>query len=140
MKRLMDCVPQSSLDELILDTCYQVGRHNEVAWVWLAIVHKEFKVYAFSDEGVREYVRLYTEQFNTKTFKYTKLFGKFHSLFGEPAAEWSNGDKSWYYNGLLQRSDDKPSVIEIKRDLRWPHILERYFHSGKLIREEKIFL
>lgn len=43
--------------------------------------------------------------------------GKFHN--DNPALEFADGEKRWYINGILHRTDDKPAIEFLDGDKHW---------------------
>lgn len=97
--------------KLIFDIVKLIASFDKDTWYNLYRVDERFYEYARTDIGIREYIKLATEHTIDKYVKETRLFGKLHSIYGEPAYISVGGNQSWYKNGVLHREGDLPAVI-----------------------------
>lgn len=53
-----------------------------------------------------------------------------HSFQGEPAIEYNNGTKEWYYNGFLHRENNLPAIEYTNGDKEWFLFGKRHRQNG----------
>ena len=95
--------------DLILDIKHLIASLNSEAWYWMFQLDNEFKIYAASTEGIREYKKIHTHVSINEEYTEYKLFGKRHREDG-PAFIHIHGTQSWYYKGELHRKNG-PAII-----------------------------
>jgi hypothetical protein len=114
---------------LILDVKKYIATFNKEAWYWLYQVDLEFKEYASSEDGIKEYKRIhYDVVIKPNKTKYY-LFGKLHREEDLPAIIYADGSQEWYKNGLLHREGDLPAII-------WADGTSEWWINGKLHRPD----
>ena len=109
----MAIVTDLPLDIKILIAC------DIQTWIRLAFIDDEFKTYAYSPLGKRQFIMLFTiKTVNDRQITYA-IFDKLHNWDDKPAVIYADGGHQWYQNGKLHRSDDKPAVIYANGGHRW---------------------
>ncbi len=101
-------VKESLFELLPLDVIKCIALVNIQSWIRLAFIDSKFKLYAYSDIGVRDFVarffKVKIEQFGVLQCKTQYVFGLLHSVFDKPAVEWSDGYKRWYIRDKIGRN------------------------------------
>lgn len=72
----------------------------------------------------------FSQETRTNSIKNLQIF---HSFQGEPAIEYKNGTKEWYYNGFLHREDDLPAIEYANGDKEWWQFGKHHRNKGPAI-------
>lgn len=108
-------------------TIYIASLHKDT-WINLVLLCSDFKAYAFTSVGKRQFLKLFTDIVITPEKTTYYVFDKIHRNDDEtgdkPTVIWADGSRSWYINGELHRppcsdADDRPTVICSGGSLYW---------------------
>ena len=108
--------------ELIMDIKSYICSFDQYVWMKMVICDEEFKSYAYSKDGINQYVKLFYREEDGKRY----LFGNLHSVNDLPAIICTNGDKHWYYNGKKHRENDLPADVCANGDKHWYYNNKRH--------------
>ena len=73
--------------DLIFDVKHYIALQNSDAWYWMVQLDDEFKIYASSINGIKEYKKIHTKVSINKDRTSCELFGQLHREDG-PALIW----------------------------------------------------
>jgi hypothetical protein len=117
--------------ELIIDIKKYIAKLNKEAWYWLYELDIEFRQYASSEEGIKEYKKLHYDvviEFSRTTYY---LCGKIHREDDLPAYIGADGTQSWYINGKCHREKDLPAYI-------WADGTQLWYINDRIHREDDL--
>jgi hypothetical protein len=131
--------------ECPFDIIKYVASFNPETWFRIMRINDAFALYACTDAGKREYVRLFTLITYVNGMTQTSLFGIVHSIYDEPAIIHKDY-KTWYINGLIDRNCDLPAYVcgLISSDCDLPpyvcgdYLFKKWYKNGKLHRDNDL--
>ena len=100
---------------IILDIKSCICEFDEDVWIKMVICDVGFKEYAYTKDGVNQFIKLFYREDYGKRY----LFDKLHSINDLPTIIKYNGDNFWYYNDKLHRDNDLPALIYANGDKYW---------------------
>ena len=116
--------------ELILDIKILIASFYEETWINMVLCDDEFKSYAYTNKGAKKFISLFTEHdIEPSNINCTKLFGRKHSIYDEPAA-YGKDYMAWYYQGQLHRDNDLYAMQEYGSQF--------WYYMGKLHRDNDL--
>lgn len=101
--------------DLIVDVKIYIASLDEEVWINMVFYDEKFKEYAFTKEGLKQFV----DHFHQVIINRTYLFGKLHSINDLPAKVNDEGVKHWYYNGKRHRENDLAAIIHVNGYQEW---------------------
>ncbi len=114
--------------DLLIETKIIIAAFDQEAWIKLAIYDEEFRNYAYTDVGRKQFIDLFTVMDIINGIITYKLFGKTHRNNG-PAIRWENGTSYWCQNGNIHR-DDGPATV-------WSNGRQDWWQNGKQHRDDR---
>lgn len=116
------------LTELLLDIKIIIASVSIKTWYILYQYDNEFKHYACSYEGIRNFIRLFATEEIGNSMKISRIFGKIHSIDDLPAiTDTITGNQVWYYDDKIHRKK-YPAYIEY--DFNNNIIKEEWYSHG----------
>jgi len=116
--------------ECPFDIIKYIASFNPETWFRMMRINDAFALYARTDAGKREYIRLFTCRERVNITIQTTLFGRLHSIYDEPSIVYDNETRLWHKNGDLHRDGDLPAVVNESEDYYY-----EWFQNGLLHRD-----
>ncbi len=112
---------------LLIETKIIIANFDQEAWIKLAIYDEEFRNYAYTKVGRKQFIDLFTVMDINVTLITYILFGKLHRDDG-PAMISSIGTQGWFQNGKTHR-EDGPAII-------WSEGIQHWYQNGTIHRDD----
>jgi hypothetical protein len=107
---------------------------DEHVWYQLYRVDEQFTDYAKTEEGCRKFIELFTKRIQYFNTFETRLFGKLHSIYDQPARVnfVIVSCEEWYYQDQRHRDNGNPAIINEVGN-------KEYWENGKFVAYEYKF-
>lgn len=108
---------------LIMDVKIYVASQHEKAWTRMVFFDEEFKIFAHTNEGIRQFIKQFTVIQDQRTY----LLGYIHSVDDTPSLV-TNDITRWTCKGISHRANDLPAVIYKNGHNYWYNNGKMYKH------------